>query len=287
MTSLPHWQLDAKQTGALPHMVLVTAIDEASEQATIYDYAARPFQLSMADLASARARLRKAKHRLARVSAGASIADLPDAIRAGLHACVRSLQGEPPAKAMINNWGLRGIDKWASLANDPRNKKGWAKQFSRGAALFAGLRQGYFWIETSGTGGGGFRPLYAAFLNEAAGVLGAGALTELAARYTQLGTMWTELAHAMLPGDVPLLAETRALLELKRDALHERGPDASAEIAAANTRLDEIAAEAAQAFPLDEATTADLYADLATRVRAIYDAEMSAAEALAAAAAGV
>jgi len=287
MASLPYWQLPHEQVGAMPHMVLVTDIDDERDRATIYDYSRRGFSIPMTDLNAARARLRKAKNRLASVDEGAAVADLAAAVRAGLKACVKSLDGEPPAKAMAKNWGLRGLAKWADLANDNKNKKGWPRQFDRGANLYAGLRQGYFWIEASGTGGGGFRPLYAQFLNEAAAVLKTPALANLGERYKELGAMWTNLAHTMLPDSVPLLSEARALLDAKRDSLHDLGPDAAAEISSANERLLEIEGEVANSFPLDEAATSQLYVDIATQVRAIYDAETAAAETLAQLAAGV
>lgn len=50
--------------------------------------------------------------------------------------------------------------------------------------------------EEIGTGGGGFRFIYAAFLQEAATVLGDSRYLEISARLTSIGDLWREFAVA-------------------------------------------------------------------------------------------
>ena len=65
--------------------------------------------------------------------------------------------------------------------------------------------------------------------------------------------------------------------------MYELGPDAAADIAGANERLAEIEVEiATDGFPLDETATAQLYAAIAEKVAAIFEAESAAAQRLAA-----
>jgi hypothetical protein len=85
--------------------------------------------------------------------------------------------------------GVRGI---RLLAN--RLEKWPAKLGDRKAILHLGnvIRM----QEEIGTGGGGFRFIYAAFLQEAAELLGDGAMADLSARTTAVGDRWRDFAVA-------------------------------------------------------------------------------------------
>jgi hypothetical protein len=279
MASLPHQALPDTDTGALPHVVLVSSIDDEAGTATIYDVSSHPFIVDAPALDAARARLRKAKNRVLSIDEGAAIGDVKEAVRAGLRGCVQSLRDGALVSRAAGNFGLTAMSKWAGLANNGRNKKGWPKAFAPGVALYAGMRQTYFWIEASGTGGGGFRPMYADFLDQAAMLLSNDALATVAGTYRDLGEHWTALAMAMLPDGVPALSETRELLDAKRDAV-ARGPDGIEALRAANARLDEIEASMVTSFPLDEAAAMALYADLEARLNDIVRLETEAVDAL-------
>ncbi len=281
LSGLPHWGVDDDMGGALPHVVVVDRVD--GDVARVYDYAATPFDVPVATLASARARLRKAKHRVASIAPGPAAVDLAAAVRAGIATCVQSLEDGALVPRAAGNFGLSALAKWADLANDRKRAKGWPRTFGPGPALYTALRQAYFWIEASGTGGGGFRPLYAAFLDEAASILGNDALRAMADQYRALGEQWTALANALLPAGVAALARTRALLDRKQRALAERGPAGVDDVRAANAELADIAASMAAGFVLDDAACDALYADVAARLQAILDGETAAVKGLAAA----
>lgn len=278
--SLPHWQMAEAYKGAMPHVVLVDSLGAQAGSATIYDHADAPFTISLDALADARARLRKAKNRVLWVDDGASCGDLAAAVEAGLRTCVSSLRDGALVKGFGSNFGLDALAKWADLIGNRRNKKGWPKVFNRGRALFVGLREAYFWLEVAAGTGGGFRAMFADFLDEAAVITKQNELGELARDYRELAELWTGLANAMLPADVAVFAETRELVRGKRAALRKLGPGATEAVAQANARLEAIADGMNDSFPLDQEQTDALYVDLQQRVRDIHEREVAAVDRL-------
>jgi len=267
----------AAELGAMPHVVVVERIE--GDQAIVRDRAAAPFTLPLADLATARKRMRAGKHRLLAVSGGAP-ADPRLAIVEAIAACAAELGGKTRIRGpMANNFGIGGLRRWAAALGADRDPKRWTRVFSPPAAAGA-LAWARYWIEHAGTGGGGFRPLYARFLEEAASIAKRPALRALAKRYRGLGAAWSALATAMLPDAVPPLASIRRLQDARADAA-ARG-DVPA-MHAVQARLEAALAAAAAAPPLDEAALRAHYAGLAARVTAIADDEEEAAAALAAA----
>lgn len=278
MSSLPYRRMPTEYQGALPHVVLVEEVRDGA--ARIVDGGTARYAISREALDGARGRYRKAKHRLVAIDHGAQLGDLSGAIEAGLALCVRSMRDGALVPSAAGNFGLSALSKWADLAA-ASGAKSWQRVFGRGRALFAGLRHGYAWIETQGTGGGGFRPMYAAFLRDAARRLDRPALDDVAARYDALGAQWTDLARAMLPEDSPALAEARTLLEGQGIAARAGGSRAAADFTDASARLEELGASMDAAFPWDEARCAAFYAELAGRVHALYSGERAAIDALA------
>src|SRR6185295_10890180 len=194
-----------------PHVVVIAELDD--EAATVHDTAPSAFRLPHAELATARARLAKEKHRILAVRPpDTAPGDLGDSVRDALADCRAELAGRTRHKQFAGNFGIAGFTKWASLV-ESRDSKGWPRVFAGGAALWSALAYGAYWIDLAGTGGGAFRPLYASFLDEAAAITGRNALRDAAHAYRALGAAWSELAAAMLPRAVPLLAETRRALD--------------------------------------------------------------------------
>jgi hypothetical protein len=108
--------------------------------------------------------------------------DLPKAVRAG----IREVTGRM-VRAPVPIIGVRGIrmlsrrlEQWPQRLGEPR------------AILYLGhlIRM----QEEIGTGGGGFRFMYAAFLQEAASILGEPRLQELSRELTEVGDRWREFA---------------------------------------------------------------------------------------------
>jgi hypothetical protein len=264
----------ADAMGASPHVVVISELDD--DTARVHDTGPRPFSLALPDLATARARLPREKHRLATVR-DASPIDLAASVRDAIAACRAELAGKTRHKQFAGNFGIAGFQKWAALLEAPRDRAGWPQIFARGIAVWMAQAWGHYWIERAGTGGGAFRPLYASFLDEAVAITGRTALARAAAAYRELGAAWTDLATAMLPGSIPILAQTRAALDDQAAAY------AAGDLGAIAVARDRIAPlrERAAAGELDP-HAADLRADLARRLAAIVTREIEAAALLAA-----
>jgi hypothetical protein len=108
--------------------------------------------------------------------------NLSRAVRQGIKEVCRTM-----LKAPGPFLGVKGIRYLAKHVENWEKKKG-----GRAAALHLG--QVIRMQEEIGTGGGGFRFIYAAFLQEAAGLLNDDHLHRLSDRMTEAGDLWREFA---------------------------------------------------------------------------------------------
>lgn len=110
--------------------------------------------------------------------------DLPSAVRGGIREVTGRMVGAP-----VPIIGVRGIRLLAGRLEKWPRKLG-----EKSARQHLGhlIRM----QEEIGTGGGGFRFLYAAFLQEAAAILGAPRLQELSKELTETGDRWRDFALA-------------------------------------------------------------------------------------------
>jgi hypothetical protein len=275
---LPHKALPAFARGSAYHVLTVYGIDKASHTASLGDLTDAPIPISLADLARARAGIKKDKHRLLSIPPSPSPNDLTGPVREGMRACYRGLAGEGGVKSAATNFSLKALHIWAERLHGSRDNERWERVFARGPRLWQGLVSVYDFIEHYGTGGGLCRPLFAEFLAEAADVWADTRLGELAKRYEELGRAWCALANAALPDEVPVFREAKELLARKAELTNSGG--SLDEIRAAWARLDELKRQAREQFPLTETDCADLRAALQTRVRDLYEGEVAAREAL-------
>jgi hypothetical protein len=275
--ALPWGQPLPGSMGAYPHVVVIAGPVDG-DSVTVHDVASLPFQVPPSELARARAQVGKERHRLLAVRGPAEV-DLAAACHEAIASCAQELAGRAHFKQFAANFGVRALEKWASLVENGKDKKGWPRLFSGGVALWNALTWGHYWIESAGTGGGAFRPLYAAFLDEAKALTGRRGLGDVAGAYRALGASWTALAHAML-GAAPLLVETRTALADQRRAIAggDRGVGA---LAAIHGRLEALRQRAASGEI--DAEAAAIRADIGTRLRGLVAAEVEASQALIAA----
>lgn len=109
----------------------------------------------------------------------------PIAVRSALPGAIAAT-----AQAFLNppiaNFGVRGIRKTARVI------RAWPQEYA--AADLAGI--GHL-MEHGGTGGGLFRRMYAAFLREAAGVLGDSSLLDVAEQFEVAAGLWSQVAAAL------------------------------------------------------------------------------------------
>jgi Butirosin biosynthesis protein H, N-terminal/Domain of unknown function (DUF4872) len=270
---LPAW-LDGR--GGPP--VTVYAIDDAAGVALVDDRNRAPLRVPLDALAAARARVGSYKHRLLVLDAPAAELDterLRAAVRDGLAEQVEHLGRRS------DSFSLPAFRKWARLLTDTANAKAWPKVFADQAGLFGACISVYENLAAEASWGGGhLRGPYAGFLDEAAGLLDAPALTGAAAAYREAAARWQEVADTALPADAEPFAEARRLTaELQRQV--ERGDPGQPAAAAAAGRLWALRDRWQREFPGGGDAVDALLPRLADRVAAASKAEEAALAALA------
>lgn len=279
--ALPYLALGSQWERFWIYVVGVRGTDPATGDVLVDDRAPEPWPVPADAFARARANIAYNKHRLMVPRPPAeplTLDQLRAAILGGIRAGIQEHLNPP-----IKNFGLPAFTKFADLVANTRQKKGWPTVFAEPAELLRALGSVHHGIETNGTGGGAFRPLYAEFLVEAAPLVGRPGLDEAAAAYQELGAHWSALARAALPDGEPLLRRSRELACEKERLLALGGagaPDRLGAIAAEAARIEE---GAAGGLALTPAEIMDLLLDLRARLLAIAAAEERAATALAAA----
>jgi hypothetical protein len=261
------------------YVLLVHGIDRTRRLALISDRARGPLAMPLAELARLRGRVRAHRRRLLTFTAPARLGRA--ALRRAIVRGIRAGAGDM-LRPRLRTRNLPGLAEWSRLIANPASRGGWPRLF-RGGRLFLALRDVYDAVETAGTGGGLYRPLYAEFLKEAARETGKSKLLALARTYVTLGQRWTELARTALPDHVAALRQARALL-VRRARLIERGG------AALPARMDETMAalgrverRTRRSFPLDHVETMALLTEMSERIDELHAAEARAARALLAA----
>ncbi|MEP7380644.1 MAG: DUF4872 domain-containing protein [Gemmatimonadota bacterium] len=261
--ALPH-HVGSPQ-GALPWVVVVH--EQHGDVVVVTDRSQLTLEIPRATLDAARAAFAKGKGAVATLIPG-PVGSLEAGILTGIRYCIAELAGREVRKGFAGNFGLRALDKWIGEIVKG-GKEGWRARFAPGKPLAAALRQGYGWIETSGTGGGAFRGLYADFLREAAVVTGNTQLVAVARRYDALAVAWTGLFASLMPEGTPL-GEMRRQLHERMSAVRRGG--SSAELAAIDSALGELVGEC-EPFPGDGEAT---YLALAKGLREIVAEERAA-----------
>lgn len=275
---LPYYGLPVemlKWTNPVP--VIVYGYDDDAQTVTIADLPAQPQTVVPNALTTARAGQPYIKNRLMVVEPPEKLADLAEAIRAGIRATCHSLQ-EPP----ISNGGLLGMMKWADMLVNTRNKKGWHRLFTEQTDhLYESYKGVYLSLECEATSGSAFRGQYADFLEEAAIVLGdADAAHTAAGLYRESALLWHKLALSQLLDTVEPFRETRELLTRKQRRWHEHGGAALADMKRIDERLAAIKAHILTEFPLSEAAMQQHWADLRDQLLVIHEVETRAVAAL-------
>jgi hypothetical protein len=239
-----------------------------------------PLLVDAVTMAAARGRIGSFKHRLVHVhrAAAALTADgLRTAVHAGLDDQVEHL------RRPSDSFSLPAWRKWARLLTDGRNAKAWPRVFADGTRLFGTLISIVEGVDDGvGATGGHMRDLYATTLDEAAAILDRAALSDAASAWRGAADLWEDLADAAVPPSLPDGLEAIAAAERLHDAVMEGEPGRARATAAARelwVRRDANAGPMA----LDDEARAALFTDLGERVAAIYEAEVAALDATAAA----
>jgi hypothetical protein len=217
------------------HVFVVFGLDEEADKVHIYDRSKKPVTVTIDDLARARGSKFPPfppKHRLLRLGYPTRLENLEAGIKESIRECCQGML-KPP----ITNLGLKGMENWSKLLIN------WPKQFT-GLNLLGALMNGFIYIETGGTGGSAFRPMYAKFLKEASKVINQPALNEVAELMRQSAAVWSQIASGLMPDSWPSLKRMRELMVEKNRLFEENGPDALAAMKKINEDLDSLMGQA-------------------------------------------
>ena len=262
--SLPYNCLnpDNAMWGMLP----ILAVETDGKSVTVADRSSQPLHLSMADLTKARGLVKEDKYRIMTLDAPQTT-KLAAAVHKGICQAIKLFTEDPPRGAR-DNFGFAAYEKLAEMLVNTRNKQSWERNFGPGVRMYHALAGSpvqpgaYHWVMTWGSADGAERGLYADFLLEAAQILKKPALKESAEKFRESYKLWLKFADALLPHDIPLLAECKKLIQKKHDLFVNEGESALPEIKQINARLNELLSQSETDFPLSNAQAAELRTNL-------------------------
>jgi hypothetical protein len=268
--SLPWTGLPQAFVGAGPYVVAVAGRD--GDDFWVDDRAAHPRRISGAQLSKARAAYRQAKNRLMTLDGETPRYDARKAVREAIADTARRYVEPAVPKSFWVNCGFSGLDKWRQMLVDPKDKRGWQTVFSDGPRACAGLQRLHESIECQSAPQAG-RGLYAEFLEDAARALGAPRLAEAAATYREAGAHWTSI------GDIVASCDDRAVRQACRIADEQlEGDDAGSPTPVSCADKMQDLQKIAKDCKLTKTQARGIYADIATAVGKIADAERAAVD---------
>lgn len=270
--SLPYYGLPKEYVGGAPHLVAVVGRDDTGYW--LDDRGGAPRHLSFDQLATARARYRKSRHRLITAVGPAAGFEPAAAWRAAVADTARCYHEPAVPKSFWGNCGFAGLRKWRDLLTDRRDAKGWPNVFAEGPRAYAGLYRTYECIE-AGLAPGAGRGLYAEFLEAAAAFLGAEALVGAAAWWRESAGHWSALAALIAGADDEALRAGCDLAD-RRIELGDAAGAGSVEAQALWRERHELGGRCR----LGAGAAAALYEKMAERVGAIIAAEEAAVAAM-------
>lgn len=247
--------------------------------AYLADRADVSLQVSADDLMKARARVKKERFRVMTLDMP-GVDKVIQAVHRGIWETI-SLYTEKPPMGRAENFGLLAYQEWATMLTNTRNKRGWSRFFPPGRELFAALagrpwQPGAFTWVRSADGDGAERGLYADFLDEAAIILEKPEIKDVAAQFREARDAWITLSEALLPDDIPLLKEMKALLLERGWLFKTEGAAALDRIRSIDTRWEEIREAVSADFPMSESELVAFRENLAEHVLTIHDIEYEA-----------
>jgi Butirosin biosynthesis protein H, N-terminal/Domain of unknown function (DUF4872) len=268
--SLPWTGLPQAFVGGGPHVVAVAGRDR--DDFWIDDRAAHPRRISDAQLSKARAAYRQAKNRLMTLDGDKPGYDARKAMRDAIaDTAMRYVEPAVP-KSFWVNCGFSGLDKWRQMLVDPKDKRGWQTVFSDGARACAALQRLHESIECQSAPQAG-RGLYAEFLDDAAGALGAPQLARAAAAYREAGVLWTSIGGIVAECDDPAVRKACRVADEYLEGA-DTGRDSAMSCAERAQDLQKIASDC----KLTKTAARAIYADIASAVGRIADAERTAVD---------
>jgi hypothetical protein len=164
---------------------------------------ARPRVTGAESFAQAWAAHRKGRFQRLTVGAPDGEPDLAAAVRDALATTVAHLTGPVLGNSFDVNVGFSGMARFAAQLRDGRGRTGWVRRMAAPGALDLALRRVHDCLEREYTAPGATRPLYAAFLDEAATILSAPRLGAAAVLFRTSAGHWSAVASG---GDLAAMA---------------------------------------------------------------------------------
>jgi hypothetical protein len=280
--SMPYNALTAND--AMWGMFPILAADSDGEIVTIADRSEVPLHISMADLTIARGRVKDDKFRLMTLDAPQTT-KVAGAVHKGICQMIKLFTEKPP-RGTRDNFGFAAYDKLAYMLVNTRNKQSWERYFAPGVRMYHALAGSpvqpgaYDWVNIWGSADGAERGLYADFLDEVASILKKPALKDAAERFRESHQLWLTFGDALLPDDIPMLGESKKLIQKKHNLFINKGNDALPEIRKSNARLRELLKKSEKDFPLSQAEAVDFRANLRDILLKISEVEQKAVDLL-------
>ncbi|ANM30583.1 hypothetical protein ABI59_14870 [Acidobacteria bacterium Mor1] len=271
--ALPYYGLPANLVGMGPQVVAAIGRD-GNDHVWLDDRGTAPIRLSNEAFAAARAGYRKGKHRMTVIPEAIEV-DRKQLMLDALRAAVDDYD-TPPAKPFASNVGTPGLRKWARLLADEKDAKGWRKVFAEAEHAYVGLHRAYDCTQHEYTAPAGSRPLFAAFLDEAAATTGLPGLTDIAGEFRRIGEVWEKLGRTIADCGDSAVERGCGLSDRRAELLDEQGADATEEMATLWAERRDLAASC----KLAPAGAAAIYAELAPMVSEIAESERSALDRL-------
>ena len=265
-------------------MMPILALKSDGKIVTVADRSSQPLDVSMETLNQARRRVKEDKYRLMTLDAPQRT-KLAGAVHKGICQTIK-LFTELPPKGARDNFGFAAYDKLAKMLVNTRNKQSWERFFETGVRMYHALAGSpvqpgmYDWVNIWGSADGAERGLYADFLDEAAVILKKPALKESAEQFRESRALWIKFADTLLPDEIPLLGESKALIQKKYDLFVKDGDKALPEIKECNARLFELLKESEKDFPLSQTEAANFRVNLRDVLLNISDIEQKAIDLL-------
>jgi len=249
--------------GMDPYLVVIAGRD--GDELLVDDDSVRPNRIGTDSFAEAWSAHKKGRHQMITVTGPPPAdLDLAAAIRDAIGTTVAHLTGPVLGNNFDVNFGFSGMEKLAAQLRDTKTKNGWAKRFGAPVPFYHGVRRLYECLELEYTAPGATRPVYAAFLDEAAAIV-PGPLSEAAALSRQSGATWSRLAALALK-TTGSLGEYASVAERRLEVILSRGYEALEEIRELTVRMDQLAAEYAAEDPLGDNGRRDLFDEMAALV---------------------
>jgi hypothetical protein len=235
-----------------------------------------PTRLASATLARLRSGYRPAKNRLTTIDRADESADPIGTLRSAIADTAKSYVEPPVPRSFWVNCGFAGFEKWQRLLTDSKDKKAWPALFEEGPRAFAALTRTYEWVSCLVAPGAG-RPLYAAFLEDAARILSEPSLQTAAGAYREAGQLWSAFAERIATVDDAAVRRACEEAESEVESL-----DTDGDCHTMVNPIEEMEKQRAAGADcrLTKAAARSMYAEMAVRLRAIGDAERAAVAAM-------